>query len=46
VDTKKDMDKRPATQQLLRSIDNYVKSDKFHPQVAVEESFIRSFLTK
>ncbi len=45
VDTQKDMDKRPATQQLLRSIDNYVKSDKFAPKVAVEESFIQSFLT-
>lgn len=46
VDTQKDMDKRPATQQLLRSIDNYVKSDKFAPKVAVEESFIQSFLIK
>lgn len=46
VDTKKDMDKRPATRQLLHSIDNYVKSDKFLPQVDVEESFIQSFLMK
>ncbi|WP_353135204.1 sugar-binding domain-containing protein [Pseudopedobacter sp.] len=46
VDTKKDMDKRPATQQLLKSIDNYVKSDKFSPQITVEESFIQSFLIK
>ncbi|RZK58495.1 MAG: beta-glucuronidase [Pedobacter sp.] len=46
VDTKTDMDKRPATQQLLYSIDNYVKSDKFSPQVQVEETFIQSFLTK
>lgn len=45
VDTQKDIDKRPATQQLLRSIDNYVKSDKFAPKVAVEESFVQSFLT-
>ena len=45
VDTKKDMDKRPATQQLLYSIDHYVKSDKFSPQVSVEETFIQSFLT-
>lgn len=46
VDTKKDMDKRPATQQLLKSIDDYVKSDKFSPQITVEESFIQSFLIK
>jgi len=46
VDTKTDMDKRPATQQLLYSIDNYVKSDKFSPQVILEETFIQSFLTK
>jgi len=46
VDTKTDMDKRPATQQLLYSIDNYVKSDKFSPQVPVDETFIQSFLTK
>lgn len=46
VDTKKDMDKRPATRQLLHSIDNYVKGDKFLPQVDVEESFIQSFLMK
>jgi len=46
VDTKTDLDKRPATQQLLYSIDNYVKSDKFSPQVQVEETFIQSFLTK
>ncbi|SOD11783.1 sugar-binding domain-containing protein [Pedobacter xixiisoli] len=46
VDTKTDMDKRPATQQLLYSIDNYVKSDKFSPQVQLEENFIQSFLNK
>ncbi|MCD0489561.1 beta-glucuronidase [Pedobacter sp. MC2016-14] len=46
VDTKTDMDKRPATQQLLYSIDNYVKSDKFLPEVQVEEAFIHSFLAK
>lgn len=44
VDTKKDMDKRPAIQQLLQSIDTYVKSDKFSPKVSVDESFINSFL--
>ncbi|TJY68789.1 beta-glucuronidase [Sphingobacterium alkalisoli] len=46
VDTKKDLDKRPATQQLLYSIDKYVKGDEFHPQIIVEESFIKSFLTE
>lgn len=46
VDTQKDMDKRPATRQLLQSIDKYVKSEKFSPQVAIDESFIHSFLTK
>lgn len=46
VDTQKDMANRPATRQLLVSVDNYVRSSKFNPQVAVEESFIRSFLMK
>ncbi|PUV22784.1 sugar-binding domain-containing protein [Sphingobacterium athyrii] len=46
LDTKTDMDKRPATQQLLYSIDNYVNSDKFSPQVTLDETFIHSFLTK
>jgi len=46
LDTQKDMDKRPATQQLLYSIDNYVKSNRFAPEIQVEESFIKSFLTK
>jgi hypothetical protein len=46
LDTKNDMDNRPATQQLLYSIDNYVKSEKFSPQVAVDEIFIQSFLEK
>lgn len=46
VDTKKDMENRPATRQLLQSIDTYVKSDKFSPEVKVEESFIESFLMK
>ncbi len=46
LDTKNDMDNRPATQQLLYSIDNYVKSEKFLPQVAVDETFIQSFLEK
>lgn len=46
VDTKKDIENRPATKQLLKSIDNYVKSSKFDPKVAVDESFIQSFLMK
>lgn len=46
VDTQKDIDNRPATRQLLVSIDKYVKSNKFDPQVNVEESFIQSFLMK
>jgi hypothetical protein len=44
VDIKTDMDKRPATQQLLKSIDKYVKSNQFSPKVGVDESFIKSFL--
>lgn len=46
VDIKKEMDERPATRQLLVSIDDYVKSAEFSPKVAVEESFIQSFLMK
>lgn len=46
VDTKKKMEERPATQQLLKSIDVYVKGEKFDPQVKVEETFIESFLIK
>jgi hypothetical protein len=46
VDTQKKIDERPATRQLLESIDKYVKSDQFNPKVNVEESFIQSFLVK
>ena len=46
VDTKKDMANRPATRQLLVSVDNYVKSGQFNPQVSVDEPFIQSFLMK
>ncbi|MDR0692920.1 MAG: beta-glucuronidase [Prevotellaceae bacterium] len=46
VDTQKKMEQRPATRQLLESVDKYVKSDKFNPQVKVEELFIQSFLMK
>ena len=44
LDTQKDMDKRPATCQLLESIDRYVKSKKFNPQVELDVAFIDSFL--
>jgi hypothetical protein len=46
VDTTKQIDDRPATRQLLRSIDNYVKSDKFAPTTEVSREFIESFLIK
>jgi hypothetical protein len=44
VNTETDMETRPATRQLLQSIDTYVKSNKFNPQVKIDESFIMSFL--
>ncbi|WP_294479700.1 sugar-binding domain-containing protein [uncultured Bacteroides sp.] len=46
VDTKKKIEERPATQQLLKSVDLYVKGNKFNPQVEVPEAFIESFLVK
>ncbi len=46
LDTQKDMDKRPATRQLLLSIDTYVKSEKFNPAIELDESVIDSFLIK
>lgn len=46
VDTKKKIEERPATQQLLKSVDIYVKGEKFNPQAKVEEAFIESFLIK
>jgi len=46
VDTQKKMEERPATRQLLKSIDKYVKSDGFNPKVKVSEEFILSFLNK
>lgn len=46
VDTKKDMANRPATRQLLQSVDKYVKGNTFNPQVSVDETFIESFLIK
>ena len=44
VDTRKKLDERPATRQLLESIDKYVRSDRFDPQVELDGSFIRSFV--
>lgn len=44
LDTQRDMNKRPATCQLLESIDRYVKSEKFNPQVELDTAFIDSFL--
>lgn len=46
LDTKKDMENRPATRQLLQSVDKYVKSNTFNPQISVDETFIESFLIK
>lgn len=46
VDVKKNIENRPATRQLLESIDNYVKGDLFEPKVNVDEAFIESFLMK
>lgn len=46
LDVKKNMEKRPATCQLLESIDRYVKGDLFDPQVEVDAAFIHSFLRK
>ena len=46
VDTEKDIENRPATRQLLKSIDNYVKSDAFKPETEVSEGFIEGFMTK
>lgn len=46
VDTKKDIDKRPATRQLLKSIDAYVKGDQFDPKVNLDSDFITSFMIK
>jgi len=46
VDTEKDIDNRPATRQLMQSIDAYVKGQQFAPKVEVDESFINSFLSK
>ncbi len=44
VDTEKNIMERPATLQLLQSVDSYVKSNLFNPVVNLEESYIESFL--
>lgn len=46
VDCEKDIEKRPATQQLLKSIDDYVQGDKFNPEVELNASFVESFMIK
>ena len=35
-----------AAHQLLKSIDNYVKSDAFNPTVELDESFMETILKK
>jgi hypothetical protein len=46
VDTRKNMDSRPATRALLHSVDRYVHSGKFDPRVELDGAFIESFLIK
>ena len=46
VDVNKNLKNRPATCQLLESIDKYVKGDKFNPKVNVDEKLIKSFMLK
>ena len=36
MDTEKDIDKRPAARQLLRSIDKYVRGEGFAPSAVVD----------
>lgn len=45
LDVEKKIDQRPASLQLLQSINKYVHSDKFHPTVDIDETFVASFLT-
>ena len=42
MDVKKDIDKRPAAQQLLRSIDKYVRGDGFAPHTVVDIEELQS----
>lgn len=46
LDTEKEIGNRPATRQLLYSVDKYVKSSLFDPKVVLNESFIESFIQK
>lgn len=46
LDVKKDMNRRPATGQLLQSIRSYVKSADFKPSVEISENFITSLFNK
>lgn len=45
VDLHKDLDQRPATRQLLRSVQHYVASDDFRPEVILPLHRIDSWLT-
>ena len=42
LDTEKDIDIRPATRQLLHSIDMYVRDGEFNPSVEVSEQDLMS----
>lgn len=45
LDTETDIDRRPATQQLVYSITRYVRlSSAFNPKVELTEGFLRSFM--
>ena len=45
VDLQKDLDQRPATRQLLRSVQHYVASEAFRPEVTLPLYQIDSWLT-
>lgn len=42
MDAEKDIDKRPAARQLLRSIDKYVRGDGFEPRAVVDIEELQS----
>ena len=42
MDAEKDIDKRPAARQLLRSIDKYVRGDGFAPRTVVDIEELQS----
>jgi hypothetical protein len=44
IDMENDLDERPATKQLYRSIIDYMKSDSFSPDTRIELSGIRELL--